>query len=106
MDKELDAMLGSGVIYPSTASCASPIVVVKKHDSSNRICIDFSKLNKITIFEPEPMSQMSDFFAELSGSQFFSKFDFFVKDTGMFPCVTRIKTSQLLLPIGDYFASM
>ena len=76
MDKELDAMLASGVIEPSTASYASPILVVKKHDSSNRICIDFRKLNKITIFDPEPLPQMRDIFVELSGSRFFSKFDF------------------------------
>ena len=76
VDKELDAMLASGVIEPSTASYASPIVVVKKHDGSNRICIDFRKLNKITIFDPEPLPQMRDIFAELSGSRFFSKFDF------------------------------
>jgi len=28
------------------------------------------------IFDPEPMPQMRDIFAELSGSRFFSKFDF------------------------------
>jgi len=61
VDKELDAMLASGVIEPSTTSYASPIVVVKKHDGSNRICIDFRKLNKITIFDPEPMPQMRFF---------------------------------------------
>ena len=61
VDKELDAMLASSVIEPSTASYASPIVEVKKHDGSNRICIDFHKLNKITIFDPEPMPQMRYF---------------------------------------------
>jgi len=51
-------------------------VVVKKPDGSNRICVDFRKLNKVTIFDPEPMPQMQDIFAELSGSRYFSKFDF------------------------------
>ena len=76
VDKEIDSMLARGIIEPSTASFASPIVVVKKPDGSNRICIDFRKLNKVTIFDPEPMPQMQDIFAELSGSQYFSKFDF------------------------------
>ena len=74
--KELDFMLASGVIEPSTAPYASPIVVVKKPDGSNRICVDFRKLNKVTIFDPESMPQMQDIFAELSGSRYFSKFDF------------------------------
>jgi len=66
---ELDAMLASGVIEPSTAPDASPIVVVKEPDGSNRICVGFRKLNKATIFDPEPMPQMQDIFAELSGSR-------------------------------------
>ncbi len=76
VDKEIDLMLASGVIEPSTASYASPIVVVKKPDGSNRICVDYRKLNRITVFDPEPMPQVQDIFAELSGSQYFSKFDF------------------------------
>ena len=76
VDKELDSMLASGIIEPSTAPYASPIVVVKKHDGSSRICIDYRKLNNVTIFDPEPMPQMQDIFAELSGCQYFSKFDF------------------------------
>ena len=47
VDQELDFMLASGVIEPSTAPYASPIVVVKKSDESNHICIDFRKLNKV-----------------------------------------------------------
>lgn len=67
----------SGVIEPSTAPYASPIyLIVKKPDGSNCICVDFRKLNKVTIFDPEPMPQMQDIFAELSGSRYFSKFDF------------------------------
>jgi len=30
----------------------------------------------VTIFDPEPMLQMQEIFADLSGSQYFSKFDF------------------------------
>jgi len=76
VDKELDSMLESGIIEPSTSAYASPIVVVRKPDGTNRICVDFRKLNKITIFDPEPTPQMRDIFAELSGSQYYSKFDF------------------------------
>jgi len=70
-DKEIDSMLASGIIEPSTAPCASPIVVVKKPDGSNRICVDYRKLNKVTVYDPEPMPQMEEIFAELAGSKFF-----------------------------------
>ena len=76
VDQELDSMLARGVIELSTSPYASPIVVVKKSDGSIRVCVDYRKLNKITIFDPEPMPQMRDIFAELSGTQYYSKFDF------------------------------
>jgi len=66
VDKEIDSMLASGIIEPSTAIYASPIVVVKKPDGSDRICIDYRKLNKITVFDPEPMPQVQDIFTSLS----------------------------------------
>ena len=69
--RELDSMLASGV-----TAYAFFIVVVKKPDSSNRICVDFRKLNKVTIFDPEPMPQMQEIFAELSLNHYLSKFDF------------------------------
>ena len=50
VDRELDSMLASGVIEPSTAAYASTIVVVKKLDGSNRICVDFRRLNRVTFF--------------------------------------------------------
>ena len=76
VDREIQSMLKSNVIEPSTAPYMSPIVVVKKADGSNRICVDYRKLNKVTFFDPEPMPQMQEIFASLSRSQYFSKFDF------------------------------
>jgi len=59
-DKEIDSLLASGIIEPSTAPYASPIVVVKEPDGSNRICVDYRKLNKVTVYDPEPMPQMEE----------------------------------------------
>ena len=87
--------MASGIIEPSTASYASPIVVVKKPDGSNRICIDFRKLNKITVFDPEPMPRMSDIFAQLSGS-FTTQNFFVVKATGKSPWKRKIRILQHL----------
>ena len=45
---EGNSMLEMGVVRPSTSSYVSSIVMVKKKDGSNRVCVDFRKLNKIT----------------------------------------------------------
>ena len=59
---EVDTMLEMGVVRPSTSPYASPIVMVKKKDGSNRVCVDFRKLNKITEVDPEPMTTAEDLF--------------------------------------------
>ena len=57
--KEIEKMK---VIRKSDSQYASPVVVVKKKDSPDRICVDFRKLNKITLVDPEPMTKPDELF--------------------------------------------
>ena len=68
-------MLDLGIIRTSTSPYASPIVIVKKKDGSNRICIDYRKLNKVTVADPEPIKTSEDLFQRLGKSNYFSKID-------------------------------
>ena len=72
---EVDEMLKLGVIERSESSYGHPIVMVKKPDGSNRFCIDFRKMNQVTVFDPEPIPNPQDIFASLTGSKYFTKFD-------------------------------
>ena len=72
---EVDTMLEMGVVRPATSLYITPIVIVKKNDGSNRVCVDFCKVNKITKVDPEPMTTAEDFFRRLSGKQYLSKTD-------------------------------
>ena len=72
---EVYSMLEMGVVRPSTSPYASPIVMVKKKDGSNNVCVDFSKLNKITELDPEPMTTAEDLSRQLSGKKYLSKID-------------------------------
>jgi len=38
--------------------------------------VNFKELNKITVFDPEPMMSPDDIFPRLSGSKIYSSFDF------------------------------
>jgi len=51
-------------------------VLVKKADGSYRVCVNFKELNKIKVFETEPMMSPDDIFQKLAGSLFYSTFDF------------------------------
>ena len=64
-----------GLIRKSSSPYASPVVIVKKKDGSNRICVDYRKLNKVTISDPEPTKISEDLFQQLGKSSFFSKID-------------------------------
>jgi len=103
LSKEIDNMLAMGVIEESTAAYASPVVIVKKPDRSKRVCVDYRKLNRVTIFDPEPMPTVEEIFAKLAGDQFFLKFDLSKGcwQLGKSRCVKRIGTLPRLSATKD-----
>ena len=66
METDIQDMLDLGVIEPSISPYSSPIVLVPKKDGSVRFCIDFRKLNKVTEFDAEPMSNMEEIINRIS----------------------------------------
>ena len=53
--EDIQSMLDMGVIRPSQSPYAAPVVLVKKKDGSNRVCVHYRKLNHVTVVDPEPM---------------------------------------------------
>ena len=78
VDMEIDDLLEMGMTEHSEAPYASPMVLVKKLDNTYtyRVCVNFKELNKITVFDPEPMMSPDDIFPKLAGSKIYSSFDF------------------------------
>ena len=75
VEDECKKMFEMGVIEHSQSPYASPIVLVKKPDDTYRFCIDFRKLNRITIFDAEPIPNPDEIFVTLSTDKFFTKLD-------------------------------
>ncbi|XP_046865867.1 uncharacterized protein LOC124459976 [Drosophila willistoni] len=47
MNEKVEEWLAEGIIEESTSEYTSPVVLVKKHDDSYRLCVDFRKINKL-----------------------------------------------------------
>ena len=75
LKKDIADMIKMGVIRESDLTYASPVVVVKKKDNTNRVCLDYRKLNKLTVIDPEPMPTAEHLFQKLSGDKFFAQTD-------------------------------
>ena len=75
VEKEIQVMLDLETIEPSKSPYSSPVVLVRKKDGSCRFCIDFRGLNKITVFDAEPIPNVEDLFVRLAHSRFFTKID-------------------------------
>ncbi|GBL83036.1 hypothetical protein AVEN_165270-1 [Araneus ventricosus] len=52
-------MVDNGIIEESSGPWASPIVLVKKKDGSTHFCVDYRKLNEITIKDSYPLRNLS-----------------------------------------------
>ncbi|XP_041483470.1 uncharacterized protein LOC121430260 [Lytechinus variegatus] len=73
--KEVEDMLTMEIIEPSQSPYASPIVLIDKKDGSKRFCIDFRTLNRMTVFDAEPLPDPEHIFASISQDCYFSKLD-------------------------------
>nr|GFC60092.1 retrotransposon protein, putative [Tanacetum cinerariifolium] len=72
---QLQELLERGFIRLSVSPWGAPSLFVKKKDGSMRLCIDYRKLNKITIRNRYPLPRIDDLFDQLQGAMHFSKID-------------------------------
>lgn len=68
-------LLDKGIIRKSDSEYASPIILVKKRDGSDRLCVDFRALNRITVKDRYPLPLIDDHIDRLGGYEFFSSLD-------------------------------
>lgn len=72
---ELDRLLELGLIKPSDGQWTSPILFVKKKDGSLRLCVDYRKLNDITVKDAFPLPNIDELLDSVGGARYFSTLD-------------------------------
>jgi hypothetical protein len=75
LKKQLDDMLRKGLIRPSASPWGSPVIFVDKWDGTIRLCVDYRKLNDVTIKNKYPLPKIEDLFDQMNGARVFSKID-------------------------------
>lgn len=68
-------MLKAKVIVPSNSDWCSNVVLVKKPDLTYRFCVDYRKLNLVTVKDKYPLPRIDDLIDKLRGAKFFSTID-------------------------------
>ena len=73
--EHLKLMLDAGVIQPSNSPWCNAVVLVRKKDGSLHFCIDFRKLNSLTVKDSHPLPCICETLKSLAGAAHYSTFN-------------------------------
>ena len=71
----MDEILVSGVISRSKSEWASPVVLIPKTDGSLRFCVDYQRLNALTVRDTYPIPRMDECLDTLGEAKVFPTLD-------------------------------
>lgn len=71
----IDENLKKGFIRPSSSPAGSPVLFVPKKDGKKRLCVDYRKLNAITMKDRYALPLADELRDRLSGAKVFTKLD-------------------------------
>lgn len=75
IQQHIHQMLDEGIIRPSESPWASPVVLVPKKTGEWRFCIDFRKLNAVTVKDVYPLPRIDTMLDALQDTKYFTVMD-------------------------------
>ena len=90
------------MIPPSRSPYSAPIVLQKKKDGSLRFCVDYRKLNVVTVKDVYPKPNQAELFDALRGNTFFSSVDL-TSDYWQFPVAAEHRHKTVFWPQTEVY---
>jgi hypothetical protein len=73
LKEQLQELLDKGDTRPSASAWGAPVIFVPKKDGTQRMCVVYRSLNKVTIKNKYHLPRIDDLFDQLKGACVFSK---------------------------------
>lgn len=75
LKKQIDNLLAYGFIKPSLSEYGAPVLFVRKKTGELRMCIDYRRLNSITIKNSYGLPRVEELLDSIQGAKYFSTLD-------------------------------
>jgi hypothetical protein len=75
IENQVEKLKNENLIRDSNSRYCSPVVMVKKKDGSVRFCVDYRKINNITVKDKFPLPRIDETLDRLGSSQYFTSID-------------------------------
>lgn len=75
IERELDDMIEKDVVETSYSAWCSPVLIVKKPNGDNRLCLDSRQLNKVTKRDTYPLPRVSSILDNLRNARYLTTID-------------------------------
>ena len=71
----VESLLENELIRPSTSPWASPVLLVRKKDGTSRMCVDYRRLNAVSVPDVFPLPRIDDSLDALGDAKLFTTLD-------------------------------
>ena len=75
VERQVEQLLKDRKIRPSDSPWAAPILLARKKDGSERLVVDYRRLNEVTVKDSYPLPTIEETLTQLGGHTFFTKLD-------------------------------